>query len=192
MDNDNSSSNYKRLVAKKVWVNDIITGEYIKKSGWEPSYFITQYGNISRINIIGFIVSTEQNSFILDDGTGNISIRFFDSAPNIELSTGDLAIVIGRPRRWNNDTYIVPEIVKKVDGGVGKKNKFFIITIDYIARCIHTRGWHVFCEYVHYFHKNTKIYKNDEIKYMRCIVNNYGKTHKDKAYPVVGCYIGEE
>ena len=109
----------KRLTAHKIKISDLKQGEYIKKSGWEPSYIKTKIGKISRVNIIGFIVGMdlEKDSMIIDDGTGTISLRFFvEDLPNLDnLSIGDLVLIIGRPRIWNTNIYLVPEIINKVN-----------------------------------------------------------------------------
>ncbi|MBN2422548.1 hypothetical protein JXB41_04935 [Candidatus Woesearchaeota archaeon] len=106
----------KRLVAHKIKISDLLNGEFIKKSGWEPSYIICPQGNISRVNLIGFVVafSKNENILIVDDGSGRIQLRFFnETSPNIDV--GDLVLIIGKPRTWNNETYIVPEIIKKIE-----------------------------------------------------------------------------
>jgi RPA family protein len=108
----------KRVIAKKVFVSDIINSTYIKKSGWEPSGILTKYGEVSRVDIIGIIVSIskEDKTLILDDGTGNILCRFFDNFDMLEkLVPGELVNIIGRPRELNDSRYVFPEIVKKVE-----------------------------------------------------------------------------
>lgn len=108
----------KRKVAKKIFVNDILKSTYIKRPGWEPSGILTKLGEISRVDIMGVIVSktNEGNSstLLIDDGTGNIQIRLFDDSIDIsKLELGDMVSVIGRPREWESSKYIVPEIIKK-------------------------------------------------------------------------------
>jgi RPA family protein len=108
----------KRVIAKKVFVSDIINSTYIKKSGWEPSGILTKYGEVSRVDIIGIIVSIskEDKTLILDDGTGNIVCRFFDNSDVLErLALGELVNIIGRPRELNDSRYVFPEIVKKIE-----------------------------------------------------------------------------
>jgi len=106
----------KRKVAKKLLISDIANATYIKRSGWEPSGVLTSYGEVSRVFIMGVIVSKEENNFLLDDGSGNILVRLFDSSINLEnLSLGDLVTVVGRPREWESVKYIVPEIIKKTE-----------------------------------------------------------------------------
>jgi len=136
----------KRQIACKVRVSDLTNGSYVKEGGWTPNYIITKKGkHISRINLIGTIISKngdEQNyqSITIDDGSGNISLRSFEKNETINnTEIGDVIIVIGRPREYNSEKYIVPEIIKKIDnkkwinvrkieleiGDQNKKDKFY-------------------------------------------------------------------
>ena len=110
----------KRKVAKKILINEILSATYIKRPGWEPSGILTRQGEISRVHVMGVVVSltTEENntSLLLDDGSGNIPVRIFDK--NIlseDISLGTLVSVVGKPREWNNSKYIVPEHIKKIN-----------------------------------------------------------------------------
>ena len=44
--------------------------KFVKKEGWDPSYIITSYGKIFRVNLLGVVVSKNINDCVLDDGTG--------------------------------------------------------------------------------------------------------------------------
>jgi RPA family protein len=104
----------KRQTAYKCRVSDILEGEYVQKEGWEPNYVKTSIGELSRINVIAVIVSKENNSSMLvDDGSGKIRVRNFNQ--NIELERadiGDVVLLIGRPRKYNEELYLLPEIVR--------------------------------------------------------------------------------
>jgi hypothetical protein len=107
----------KRQIAYKARVCDILSGEYVKRSGWEPNYLMTPLGDLSRVNLIAFIVSidSQEGTIMVDDGTGSVPLRFFDA--NADLSSfgvGDLVQIIARPKEWNNEKYLVPEIVKRL------------------------------------------------------------------------------
>ena len=112
----------KRQIACKVRISDLTNGKYVKEEGWTPNYIITKQGkHISRINLIGTIISkneSEQNyqSVIIDDGSGSISLRSFEKNETINnTEIGDIIIVIGRPREYGSEKYIVPEIIKKIN-----------------------------------------------------------------------------
>lgn len=109
----------KRHIAYKVKIKDILEGDYIKDSPSEPSYILIGDKQVSRVNLLGVVVSeliNEQSyqSAMIDDGTGKILIRFFEPSPS-PLKLGDTILLIGKPREYNNERYIVPEIIKKID-----------------------------------------------------------------------------
>jgi len=110
----------KRQTAFKVGIIDILRGSYIKEEGWQPNYMITESGlRISRVNIIGTILSIQkENNFsiiVIDDGSGIIQARSFekDNQPQ-GLKIGDIVQIIGRPRQYGSEKYILLEIYKKV------------------------------------------------------------------------------
>ncbi len=111
-------ADYTRSTAKICNIKDLVNGEFIKKEGWDPSYVICDYGKLMRINILGVLVSKNSNDLILDDGTGKIIVR--DFTKQIEPDIGDLVIVIGKPRLFNEELFVNTEIIKKV------KNKKWI------------------------------------------------------------------
>lgn len=110
----------KRQVAYKIWINDILNGEYVKEEGeWIPNYIKIGNKKVSRVNLIAVVVSrqnmenTNYQGIILDDGSGKISVRSFDGNFD-KVEIGDFVMVIGRPREYFKEKYIVSEIVKKV------------------------------------------------------------------------------
>ena len=61
---------------------------------------------------------------VIDDGTGRISARIFDNEASVgKIEVGDFAIVIGRPREFSGERYILVEIMKKIDGRWMKARK---------------------------------------------------------------------
>ncbi|AJF61407.1 TPA: hypothetical protein HA239_04475 [Candidatus Woesearchaeota archaeon] len=109
---------FKRQVARKVPVAEILKGTYIKRPGWEPSGVLTKYGEISRVNIIGLVVSVSDSengaSFLIDDGSGSITVRSFEKLAS-DPGLGEIMRVIGRVRESNNEIYVVPEVIVKSD-----------------------------------------------------------------------------
>ena len=107
---------FKRETAIKCHIKDLLDGRFIKREGWEPSYIETKRGNISRVNIIGAIIKKEGEVLILDDGTGQIIIRSFEQDNKIaKTNVGEIQLIIGRPREFGDEKYIVPEIIKKIE-----------------------------------------------------------------------------
>ncbi|MFC1768904.1 hypothetical protein ACFLZX_04025 [Nanoarchaeota archaeon] len=106
---------FKRHVAYKVNVSQINNSSFVKQEDqWAPSYIPINDKQVSRVNLMGVVVAVEENGLVVDDGTGRIPLRSFDnSVPSGNI--GDAINIIGRPREFNNEKYIVPEIVTKID-----------------------------------------------------------------------------
>jgi len=116
----------KRQIAYKVRISEIVNGNYVKKDGWLPNVIVTNSGKeLSRVNVIGTVVSEPSEeinymSLVIDDGSGKISLKSFENPEIFKgISIGDVVLVIGRPREFNNEKYILPEILKKI-----KNNKW--------------------------------------------------------------------
>lgn len=104
-----------RQTAKICNVSDLLKGKYVIKEGWEPNHVETSLGNISRVNVVGVVVGAQDPlSFQFDDGTSRILVRAFEGSFDFNCKTGDLVMVIGRPRMYNNEMFIVPELVKQI------------------------------------------------------------------------------
>jgi len=116
-----AEQNQKRQVAVKARIVELLSGKYVKEEGWNPNYVLTKDGRkASRVNLLGTVVSVpvmdmSYRSVMLDDGSGNIPVRSFDESDIFkDVSLGDIVFVIGRPREYGNELYIMPEIIKKV------------------------------------------------------------------------------
>src|SRR3989344_3350412 len=121
------SARYKtqpRLVAYKVWISDLINGSYIQETGeWDPNYISVKNKKVSRVNIIASVVMKYQNeantyvSIVLDDSSETIRLKTWKQDINLlnNINIGDIVLVVGRSKSYNNEIYIVPEIVKKVN-----------------------------------------------------------------------------
>lgn len=106
-----------RQVAYKVSIGELIKGKYIRVEGdWEPNYIETSSNKrFSRVNIIGTVVLAEPDTVTLDDGTGSIRVRSFQ-VPDmfLEKNVGDVLLLIARPREFNDEIFLVPEIVRPI------------------------------------------------------------------------------
>lgn len=110
-------ADFKRQIALKVRIKDLIEGKYFREEGMNPNYIKDKNGRIiSRVNLIAAIVDFEEGdnfrSMILDDGSGKISVRFFEES---NANVGDVVLLIGRPREYGNEKYLYPEIIKKIE-----------------------------------------------------------------------------
>ncbi len=110
----------KRQTAYKVMVKDIISSRYIKTSGMEPNYLEAGSKQISRVNILGVVVEKADmdnyQALTIDDGSGRISARVFDDKiflSNVEI--GEVVNLIGRPREFSSEKYVIIEAIKKTD-----------------------------------------------------------------------------
>ncbi len=111
----------KRQIAEKARIIDLHRGTYTKEEGWNPNYITLQSGKkVSRVNLLGTVVSlpsidSNYKSISIDDGTSGISVRSFEESNLFQnIGIGDSVFVIGKPRQYGQEIYIVPEIVKKV------------------------------------------------------------------------------
>lgn len=109
----------KRQTAFKVWIKQVISGTYVKEEGLRPNYVILGNGKkVSRVNLLGTVVSVStegMQSFSLDDGTGTINVNAFEPLEKVKnLQLGTMVFVVGRPRQFGNEIYLLPEIVTEI------------------------------------------------------------------------------
>ncbi|MBD3313363.1 hypothetical protein GF345_02890 [Candidatus Woesearchaeota archaeon] len=111
-----------RQTAIKARISHLINGRYVVQEGWEPNYILHNDSRISRANIIGVAVSKNQSEFsnntsiILDDGSGRINVRSFEENSSLNsVSVGDVLLIVGRPRQYGDEIYLVPEIARKIE-----------------------------------------------------------------------------
>jgi len=110
-----------RQTAYKIWIGDLIISKFEKLGGDMPLNYVDFKGKkVSRVNVIASVIAKMENDehtyleIALDDGTGNVKLKTWreDSEILREISVGDLVLVIGKPREFGNEIYVVPEIVK--------------------------------------------------------------------------------
>ena len=119
---DSDRKQFERLTAFKCFIKEIINGSYHKMEGWDPNYVLSPLGkNLARVNIIAAVISLNKGAegktigINIDDGSGQISLRVFDNIGMFEgLDIGNIVQIIGKPREYNAQRYLVPEIIKKV------------------------------------------------------------------------------
>jgi RPA family protein len=110
----------KRQTAYKVRIQDVLDSEYIKTEGFSPNYLNINNQEISRINVVGIVLQKSEISnyktLTMDDGTGKIFARIFEDSGSLEqINVGDIVLIIGRPREFSSEKYILIEIIKKVN-----------------------------------------------------------------------------
>ena len=113
---------FQRQTAKKVTIADLMNGKWVKKEGMEPSYVVTPRGDaVSRARVLATVVSkflAEDGNFgslTLDDGSDTLRIKTFKTVKPVEgFEPGMLVEVIGKVREYNEEIYIIPEIVNEL------------------------------------------------------------------------------
>jgi RPA family protein len=112
----------KRLTAVKTRIKDVANGKFVAQEGLEPNYIIAPNGmRISRGRILATVVDkfmSEDKKFssvTLDDGTETIRAKAFNSFILDALENGDIIDIIGRIKNYQEETYLVPEIIFRVE-----------------------------------------------------------------------------
>ena len=105
-----SDNKFQRQVAYKVLISDIVN------SSISDGQISLNGNNVARVNVIAYSVYKPEGdsmSMVIDDGTGKINLRAFESTVMFSsIDIGDIVLVVGRIREFNNERYIMPEIVK--------------------------------------------------------------------------------
>jgi len=100
-----------RHTAVHVWISELLSSSFIQQED-APAVAVLPNGTAyNRVRIYGVVVSTDE--LVVDDGSGSIVVKTFD-APST-LTIGDPVLIIGRPRQYSNQYYLLGEIVKPID-----------------------------------------------------------------------------
>ncbi len=111
----------KRNTAYKLWISDLLNAHL--NNGGAVNFFKIRDKEVHRVNIVANVVfkfdSTDNSygSLTIDDGSGSIRLKAWreDTAIFDGVKVGDMVLVIGRPRSFNNEVYINPELIKVLD-----------------------------------------------------------------------------
>lgn len=104
------------MTAVKLRIQDIVQGTF------EEPYVHTISGNVKEVRILGTVVDifiTDDESYIsltVDDGTETIRIKAWrhDVEKLKEYSTGDIIDIVGKIREYNEEIYVVPDVISAV------------------------------------------------------------------------------
>lgn len=118
----------KRETAYKLRINDLLRANQIFEETDSPNKRLrfVELGDkkILRVNVIANVIDKYESegerrfaSITLDDGSGQIRVRVFGEDINkfADISHGDTLLIIGVLRFFNNEVYILPELIKKQD-----------------------------------------------------------------------------
>ena len=110
-----------RQTAFKVPIRELSSNPYIEQEGWDPDYVQINDKHVSRVNIMAVVIDKQVSgnlaTLTLDDSTGIIQTRYFndDVRKVSEINTGDTILIIGKPRKFNNQVFITAEISRKIN-----------------------------------------------------------------------------
>ncbi|MFA5405790.1 MAG: OB-fold nucleic acid binding domain-containing protein [Candidatus Nanoarchaeia archaeon] len=110
-----------RNTAYKLRISDIVSGEFVMKDG-ESSYIQIGDKQVMRVRVLGTIVNKFTNderksgTIVIDDGTDSISARVWENDFMLvdHAVIGQLVDVIARVRMYNDEVYLIPEVIKSV------------------------------------------------------------------------------
>jgi len=111
---------WQRHTAVKTWIWNILNGVYLVKEGNEPNVLLAGQQKMSRVSLVGVVVAKNEEpptpTLLLDDGSGRIVVRSFEEQSSIAMcNVGEMISLIGRPREFGQEKYVVPEIIKKIE-----------------------------------------------------------------------------
>lgn len=111
-----------RNTAYKIWISDLISGKYGRGTEQFDSGYVEVKGNkVSRVNVIGGVIERfvggNSISVSLDDGSGVLRLKNWNEGVNIfqDIDVGDLVLVVGKVREYNDYIYVVPEVLRKLN-----------------------------------------------------------------------------
>ena len=134
-----------RQTAYLTTISTLLNGNFIKaEAHMQPSFLRTASGKeMSRVHIIAVIVGFGEGSeATLDDGSGKITCRSFDNPTLFSaFNLGDIVRVIGKVRAFNEQQYLIPEIVKKIT------NKQFVTFHKLALRFLESEDTHTQLEH---------------------------------------------
>lgn len=111
-----------RSTAYKVWISDIVNGNYIRQEGFNPNYVELNGKKVSRVNILATVVGKftaddgNYGALTLDDGTETIRVKVFgpDVVKIANIDIGQLVRVVAKIKEYNEERYLAPDFVKEI------------------------------------------------------------------------------
>ena len=113
-----------RQTAYKLWVVNVINNKfYTAEQEFDPDYILFNNQKISRVNLIGNVIDIFKNddnsyaSVTIDDNSATIKIKVFNKDINLfdNIKKGDLILVVGKLREYQNEIYILPDFVRNLE-----------------------------------------------------------------------------
>mgnify|MGYP002760554376 CR=1 FL=1 len=105
-----------RATAFKATIDDVANGEYVTQEAPHPNYLNLYGERVRRIQLIAVLVQKSSHHFVLDDSTGQLTAKRFDTSISLDdIESGDPVLVIGRPRSHDNTVFLGAEAVNKLN-----------------------------------------------------------------------------
>jgi len=109
-------SEIRRQTAYKCSIKQLLDSRYVQQQGLNPNYIDLGKTKAARLNILAILISKEGNTLIVDDGTGQMQVMLFEEYQKKNLpNLGELIMLVGKPREYNEKRFFVPEIIKVLD-----------------------------------------------------------------------------
>lgn len=116
---------FQRAIAYKLRIGDILAGKQILDNDSNRFNFL-EMGNkqVLRVNVVANVIEKYEaegekkyTSLTIDDASGQIRVKIFgdDTEKFREISQGYTVMIIGMLRYFNDELYILPEIIKQQD-----------------------------------------------------------------------------
>lgn len=113
----------KRQTAKLVDFEQLNSGKYFQREGFEPNFLLLPSGRrISRARAVGTVVDRFVNddetygSLTLDDGNDTTQIKFFSELELMEdFEIGQVIEVVGKVREYQGQIYLDGEVLREAE-----------------------------------------------------------------------------
>jgi hypothetical protein len=102
-----------RQIAYKITLKDLEKGRFEQAQGASPNGIRIGSTLISRVQIIAVVTAHSDAGFVIDDGTSSMSVRVFEERTPPPI--GSVISLVGRPREFQTQRYIIPEGYVQVD-----------------------------------------------------------------------------
>ena len=114
----------KRQTAYKVWIGSLINSDPVLDNE-RFNFLKVANKTIARVNLIANVIDKYNSEnpdkqytvLTLDDASGQFRVKTFgnDTAMLKDINIGDTITAIGWLRYYNNELYIIPEIIRSID-----------------------------------------------------------------------------
>lgn len=114
----NVTAPFRREAAQKILLRQLQEGKIVQEES-TTVLVLSSLEKATRVNVVATILVKEKTgnitNLLVDDGTGQAVLRFFEPLPALEgAEVGKTMLIIAKPRTYNQEIYLSPEIIKVV------------------------------------------------------------------------------